>query len=109
MARGPAKPRQHERYRVDLPARARLAGEFQWHAGFLMNLSRGGVCLFLKDSELVIENGRLLEIEVATIDAKGQMHNRRLKCTTVWRRGNRYGIKFVTGKKKAKPTPSAKR
>ena len=83
--------RRHPRFRVDLPARCRLAGSFHWQEVQLINLSQKGLCL---QTRALLNVGDLLEFEISTTDRQGLAHLRRVSGAVQWHRGLRYGVQF---------------
>jgi len=102
-----------------------MIGDFRWYSGWLINVSRGGICL----KALVLPPvGVQVDIEVelsvdssegntqtagGSTNSKGQrsakavstakskdakVHRRRLLAEVRWRRGRRVGLKFLVRK-----------
>ena len=86
-----ADDKKAPRFRVELAARYRAVGTFQWIDILIVNLSSTGLCIQCKEE---LKNGDLLELEIETFDSVQQAHKRRLIATVQWRRWQRFGLKF---------------
>ena len=89
---GASADRKSPRFRVELAGRFRRAGTFQWTDVVVVNLSKTGLC-FQTRSELIGED--LIELEIDTRDAADKPHQRRVVGKIQWRRGQRYGVRFI--------------
>lgn len=106
------RARAHTRFRVDLPARFRASGTFHWREGSLINLSKGGICLEVAlkskgESSEALKAGASLEVEIPTVDREGKPQQRRMDAEIQWKKGRRYGLRFLPGKRSA--TKSSKK
>ena len=86
-----ADDKKAPRFRVELEAKFRFVGTFQWTDVTVVNLSSTGLCLQTR-AELL--PGDLIEMEIETFDSVQHAHRRRLVATVQWRRWLRYGLKF---------------
>ena len=86
-----ADDKKAPRFRVELNARFRVVGTFQWNDALVVNLSSTGLCL---QSKAELNPGDLLELEIETYDSIHHAHKRRIIATIQWRRWQRYGLKF---------------
>ena len=85
------------RFRTKLPVMVRPIGKFSWTRATMMNLSQGGLLLQSHD---ILNVKSDIEIEFNTTDRMGKKNRRRLRAHIVWRRGTRYGLRFLKNKKK---------
>lgn len=93
MALGKLTPRRFPRFATDVACRFREEGSFQWAQGEILNLSKGGFCLKAKHPP---ERDVTIEIEMDLLTEKGEWQRRRLRAQTVWKRGKRAGLRFLT-------------
>lgn len=109
MAKKTPPLRRHPRFKVDLLARFRLPGTFAWKTGLLMDLSKGGVCLYARNASVELQKGTKVELEILTEPEKGQKRVRKLGAIVSWARGSRYGMQFIAGPRNtgSKPTSAS--
>lgn len=122
-------PRSHPRFLTEeLKCRFRMMGDFRWYSGWLINVSRGGICL----KALVLPPVGVqvdIEVELSVAESEGdtdksggsgskgqrnskasstvkpkeeKVRRRRLLAEVRWRRGRRVGLKFLV--RKSAPT-----
>jgi PilZ domain len=99
------KPRIEPRYRIEVDAKARSVGSFQWYPAKVINLSRAGACLHTKATL----DGRLeLDLEILVTSAPSDSGGastgpliRKVRAVILWQKGWRYGLKFVRASEKS--------